>query len=222
MKRLFVFLLFSVTCSVHLMADDFEKIVQIKLASDQYLWGEARVPDQADAGMLAKDMLLEQIKEWVVNNGSTLDARQILSDCSVLCVKRGSLYLALAYISKEQIGTGAVTETTLVESEPELKEKQFTSEDVSVLLLTTERIGDLKEQISKGSAASVCTWGEIDEQTRPSQLSNAYLVIYNPSSSKIVAVLSPRNPRRTNLFTGNVDSTSNYPGHHACWIIVNE
>lgn len=221
MRRLFVISILCLTSLIPLFADDFDRIVQIKLASDQYLWGEARFPDQEDANTFAKEMLLEQVKEWLAENQSSLNAEHILSACSVLSVRRGSMYLSLAYISKEDIGKEPELQS-VVGQESGKVQKRFTSEDATVVLLTSETIEELKGQLLKEPMASSCQWGEIDEKTSPSQLSDAYLVIFNPSSSKIVCVLSPRKSRRVNLFTGNNDSTSNYPGHRAYWIIVNE
>lgn len=236
-KRILLFLgLLAGFCQAAL-ADDFDRIIEIKLHSDQYLWGQARVPGREDAIKIAQDVLLDEVNEWRANNATNLSAEEMMGRHQVICVQKGRLYVALAYIPKDRL-TGAKPAPAVPESPVatlELVEVPVTdpaaaaepeenrSDDAVALILATPKVDTLLERLQQEEwLQRCCVWGEIDASTKPSDLNKSYLVVYHPDSHDVVAVLTPREPNRINLFTGDNDSTSRYPGHKAIWITVKD
>ena len=105
-KRLLLIWGLLAAFSLTALADDFDRIIDIKLHSDQYLWGEARVQNREDAIQIAQDLLLDEVNEWRAGHASALSAREMMDLHEVVCVQKGRLYLALAYIAKDRL-TGA-------------------------------------------------------------------------------------------------------------------
>lgn len=233
MKRFFLTACLLALVAVQAVADDFDRIIDIKLHSEEYLWAQARVPVKDDAINMAREMLVDEINGWIKENSSELTATRLLDACEVICVKKGGLYLALAYLKKDDIANlppEPVKEEAPAEAAPagdapapENGEAAYDADKAVSLILTTQKMDVLKEMLEQDALMKeVCTWGDIDASTKPGDINNSYLVIYNPESLEIVSVLSPRQPKRVNLFTGMNDSTANYPGHKACWITVKD
>lgn len=231
MKRFFLTACLLALVAVQAVADDFDRIIDIKLHSEEYLWAQARVPVKDDAINMAREMLVDEINGWIKENSSELTATRLLDACEVICVKKGGLYLALAYLKKDDIANLPPEPVKEPEKEPEKEpvqedipaETAYDADKAVSLILTTQKMDVLKEMLEQDALMKeVCTWGDIDASTKPGDINNSYLVIYNPESLEIVSVLSPRQPKRVNLFTGMNDSTANYPGHKACWITVKD
>ena len=236
-KRLLLIWGLLAAFSLTALADDFDRIIDIKLHSDQYLWGEARVQNREDAIQIAQDLLLDEVNEWRAGHASALSAREMMDLHEVVCVQKGRLYLALAYIAKDRL-TGAapapvvpepaeatleLVEVPVTGAEAAVEPEESRSDEAVALILATPKIDTLLEKLQQEEwLQHCCVWGEIDANTRPSDLNKSYLVVYHPTSRDVVAVLTPREPNRINLFTGEKDSTSRYPGHKALWITVKD
>ena len=236
-KRILIFIGLLAGISLSARADDFDRIIEIKLHSDEYLWGQARVQGRDDAIKLAQDILLDEVNAWKAEQAVSLSAQEMMARHEVICVQKGRLYLALAYIRKDRL-TGAApvpavqepsaspvepVEEPVTVAEPAAKPEESRSDEAVALILATPKIDTLLERLRKEEwLQRCCVWGEIDASTRPSDLNKSYLVVFHPDSRDVVAVLTPREPNRINLFTGEKDSTSRYPGHKAIWITVKD
>lgn len=251
MKRFLITVCMLGLIALQAAADDFDRIIDIKLHSAEYLWAQARTSVKDDAVKLAQDQLVDELNAWIRENSSQLTASRLLKESSVICVKKGDLYLALAYLPIADIAKIPAVEpapalepqpapeatvnsdTQLVQASPNEKKTprqrgfeldlSFPSDNAIAQILNIKNITVLKESLNMDeSIKPYCTWGEIDASTKPSDLNDAYLVIYNPENEEIVSMLSPRSPKRLNMSTGKPDSTSNYPGHKAIWINVTD
>jgi len=231
MKRFLISVCMLGLLAFQASADDFDRIIEIKLHSSEYLWAQGRTSVKDDAVKLATDQFLDVVNAWIYENSCLLAANRLLEASQIICTKKGGLYLALVYLAIEDIAKieadpTPATETEAIEKAPKENEEEHRQDNLAgdallKLILTTPKMDALKEVLLQDAQVKdICQWGEIDASTKPSDLNDAYLVIYNPTSQDIICVLSPRQPKRVNLFTGEQDSTSNYPGHKACWVNI--
>lgn len=83
-------------------------------------------------------------------------------------------------------------------------------------LLQQSRLDGVRQLLRRSEYADYES-GMVERTTDRRMLEQAMLVIFR-SDGTVAAVLSPKNPKRTNLRSGSTDSTVNYPGCGALWI----
>lgn len=83
-------------------------------------------------------------------------------------------------------------------------------------LLQQSRLDGVRQLLRRSEYAAYES-GMVERTTDRRMLEQAMLVIFR-SDGTVAAVLSPKNPKRTNLRSGSTDSTVNYPGCGALWI----
>ena len=177
----------------------------------------------------------------------TVDHDEIVSWCDTLTVIRGSMYRGFAYICKydlykeefrpsepepvviDKIVISSSSQTVISGSgltvtvekddtpEPEVKEPDL-GEVFKTGLVGMTDMEKLKAFLDSEPFADIYEHGPVDFSTDPAVIAGGYLVVYDADTGAIASVLSPKNPKRTNLRTGEPDSTVNYAGYNAWWI----
>lgn len=104
------------------------------------------------------------------------------------------------------------------EPEPVEEKKPDYNEMFRSILVSMTDMEKLKEFLGTAPYADMYSHGPVGFSTDPAVIANGYLVVYDSETGMIASVLSPKNPKRTNLSTGEPDSTVNYAGYDAWWI----
>lgn len=177
----------------------------------------------------------------------TVDHDEIVSWCDTMTVIRGGMYRGFAYISKYDlykdefrpsepepmvidkivissssqtvISSSGLTVTVEKEDVPEQEMKEPDLGEVfKTGLVDMPDMEKLKAFLNTEPFACIYDHGPVDFSTDPAVIAGGYLVVYDAETGVIASVLSPKNPKRTNLRTGETDSTVNYAGYNAWWI----
>lgn len=78
--------------------------------------------------------------------------------------------------------------------------------------------------LNRPACKTVSSYGSVTRETRPADVEQALLIIYSPVNGEVKAILDGKNAasKRRNLLTGREDSTRNYPGCQALWLLIDE
>lgn len=78
--------------------------------------------------------------------------------------------------------------------------------------------------LDRPACKTVSSYGSVTRETRPADVEQALLIIYSPVNGEVKAILDGKDAasKRRNLLTGREDSTRNYPGCQALWLLIDE
>lgn len=216
------------------VAQQKKEINAIKKSSD-YIYGEATLESRQAAIDLAKDILHQNINQWVESQKKFAGANKVVTKNSNYSVEdvtlpRGSWYRAFMYVKKSDIipvdnvevmdapVRGASQETARESGVAEVPsaESMGLSEELLREFLKPANTGQLavmlKEQKAKGT---IQEYNKLSAIQAPDQ----YVMFVFSREGNIVAVLSAGVERR-NLKTGKADSLDNYKGNGAIGVKI--
>lgn len=233
MKRLFLAMLMLAVSVAQLSAqtstDERKKEINKIKKSSAYIYAEATLPEQQAAIDLAKDMLYQNINEWVAKQKKFAGANKVVTvntnyATENMTLPRGNMYRAFMYVKKSDIIPASNVDVTTA---PEMKigkeDKVGTStvvpiDGVTSELLTAENTGQLTVILKKLKQE-----GKIAEYNKLSTLQNpdeCVMVIFN-GNGNVEAVLSA-GASRVNLKTGAADAITNYKGRGAIGVRISK
>lgn len=206
------------------------EINAIKKNSD-YIYAEATMADQQAAIDLAKEILYQNINEWVVRQKNFVGAGNLITvntNYSVedMTLPRGNWFRAFMYVKKSDIiPAGNVSVMKIAQKESEMKKdvsmvptvKSVSSEDVvKYQLLECSNTGRLSTLLKNLKAeGKVSDYRKLNDLTSPEM----YIIVIFNKEGVIRAILS-EGTERTNLKTGRPDQISNYKGNGAIGIKI--
>jgi hypothetical protein len=207
-----------------------KEINAIKKNSD-YIYAEATMADQQAAIDLAKEILYQNVNEWVAKQKKFAGASNVITvntNYSVedMTLPRGNWFRAFMYVKKTDIiPAGNVTVMKVVQKEPETVEvtpsdpeiKPESPEDIiKKQLLECENTGQMSTLLKNLKAEGKITdYQKLNTITSP----NEYIIAIFSKEGVIRAILS-EGAERTNLKTGQPDQISNYKGNGAIGIKI--
>lgn len=214
--------------------DDIKKKLNSIKKNSLYIYGEATAATEEEAHALAEEILYEEINLWAAKKkkfqkSEDLAVNNIKSLCNTLSLPRGNMIRSFIYVKKSDIipvnnleiisNTKAkVVEASKVEHvSPSAAALVRVPSCIQTLVRYTDYF-EMADELKEMKAA-----GQVKNYARYAQLDNpeaCYLVIYN-KAGKVVAILTPGSERR-NVATGKVDAVSNYSGHGALGVEVDE
>ena len=196
-----------------------KEINKIKKSSS-YIYAEATLPDQQSAIDLAKDILHQNINEWVSKQKKFAGSNKVVTVNTNYAVEnmtlpRGNMYRAFMYVNKNDIIP--VTNVSVTET-PEVvnNNKAGTStveplDEVTSQLIGVENTGQLSALLKQlKQEGKVTDYNKLSNLQSPE---NYIMVVFNREGN-IEAVLST-GAERKNLKTGASDALSNYKGRGA-------
>lgn len=214
--------------------DDVKKKLNSIKKNALYLYGEATAATEEEAHALAEEILYDEINSWAApkkkfQKSADFAVNNIQSLFNTISLPRGNMIRSFIYVKKSDIipvnNLEIISNTNmdvLVESKVERISSSATIPmSVHPCIKTLMEYTDyfkVAEEMKVMKAA-----GQIQSYARYAQLDNpeaCYLIIYN-KAGKVVAILTPGSTRQ-NVATGKADSVSNYSGHGAIGIEINE
>lgn len=217
------------------VAKQKKEINSIKKNSD-YIYGEATLADRQAAIDLAKEILYQNINQWIESQKKFAGASKVVTtntNYSVddMTLPRGNWYRAFMYVKKSDIipvDNVVVTDVPkqVASKEPSKKDKvakAFSAESVG---LPEELLQEFQKPANTGQLSAMLkkqkTQGTILEYNKLSAIKNPeqYVMFVFSREGNIVAVLSA-GVERKNLKTGRPDSLDNYKGNGAIGVKVN-
>lgn len=206
------------------------EINAIKKNSD-YIYAEATMADQQAAIDLAKEILYQNVNEWVAKQKKFASASNLITvntNYSVedMTLPRGNWYRAFMYVKKSDIiPAGNVSVMKIAQKESEMKKdvsmvptvKSASSEDiVKNQLLECRNTGQLSTLLKNLKAeGKVSDYRKLNDLASP----ETYVIAIFSKEGVIRAILS-EGAERTNLKTGRPDQISNYKGNGAIGIKI--
>lgn len=206
------------------------EINAIKKNSD-YIYAEATMADQQAAIDLAKEILYQNVNEWVAKQKKFASASNLITvntNYSVedMTLPRGNWYRAFMYVKKSDIiPAGNVSVMKIAQKESEMKMdvpmvptvKSASSEDiVKNQLLECRNTGQLSTLLKNLKAeGKVSDYRKLNDLASP----ETYVIAIFSKEGVIRAILS-EGAERTNLKTGRPDQISNYKGNGAIGIKI--
>lgn len=206
------------------------EINAIKKNSD-YIYAEATMADQQAAIDLAKEILYQNVNEWVAKQKKFASASNLITvntNYSVedMTLPRGNWYRAFMYVKKSDIiPAGNVSVMKIAQKESEMKKdvsmvptvKSASSEDiVKNQLLECRNTGQLSTLLKNLKAeGKVSDYRKLNDLASP----ETYIIAIFSKEGVIRAILS-EGAVRTNLKTGRPDQISNYKGNGAIGIKI--
>ena len=197
-----------------------KEINKIKKSSS-YIYAEATLPDQQSAIDLAKDILHQNINEWVSKQKKFAGSNKVVTVNTNYAVEnmtlpRGNMYRAFMYVNKNDIIP--VTNVSVTETPEEVNNnnKAGTStveplDEVTSQLIGVENTGQLSALLKQlKQEGKVTDYNKLSNLQSPE---NYIMVVFNREGN-IEAVLST-GAERKNLKTGASDARSNYKGRGA-------
>lgn len=197
-----------------------KEINKIKKSSS-YIYAEATLPDQQSAIDLAKDILHQNINEWVSKQKKFAGSNKVVTVNTNYAVEnmtlpRGNMYRAFMYVNKNDIIP--VTNVSVTETPEEVNNnnKAGTStveplDEVTSQLIGVENTGQLSALLKQlKQEGKVTDYNKLSNLQSPE---NYIMVVFNREGN-IEAVLST-GAERKNLKTGASDALSNYKGRGA-------
>lgn len=204
-----------------------KEINAIKKNSD-YIYAEATMADQQAAIDLAKEILYQNVNEWVAKQKKFAGASNVITvntNYSVedMTLPRGNWFRAFMYVKKSDIiPAGNVTVMKVVQKEPEAAEaapaaKPESPEDIiKKQLLECENTGQMSTLLKNLKAeGKIADFQKLNTITSPEE----YVIAIFSKEGVIRAILS-EGAERTNLKTGQPDQISNYKGNGAIGIKI--
>lgn len=207
-----------------------KEINAIKKNSD-YIYAEATMADQQAAIDLAKEILYQNVNEWVAKQKKFAGASNVITvntNYSVedMTLPRGNWFRAFMYVKKTDIiPAGNVAVMKVARTEPdaekaapvELAVKQESPEDIiKKQLLECENTGQLSTLLKNLKAeGKVTDYQKLNSIASP----EGYIIAIFSKEGVIRAILS-EGSERTNVKTGQPDQISNYKGNGAIGIKI--
>lgn len=210
-----------------------KEINAIKKNSD-YIYAEATMADQQAAIDLAKEILYQNVNEWVAKQKKFAGASNVITvntNYSVedMTLPRGNWFRAFMYVKKSDIiPAGNVAVMKVVQKEPEAAEaapaepaepaaKPESPEDIiKKQLLECKNTGQLSTLLKNLKAeGKVTDYQKLNTITSPEE----YVIAIFSKEGVIRAILS-EGAERTNVKTGQPDQISNYKGNGAIGIKI--
>lgn len=207
-----------------------KEINAIKKNSD-YIYAEATMVDQQAAIDLAKEILYQNVNEWVAKQKKFASASNVITvntNYSVedMTLPRGNWFRAFMYVKKSDIiPAGNVAVMKVVQKEPEASEaapaepaaKPESPKDIiKKQLLECENTGQMSTLLKNLKAeGKIADYQKLNTITSP----NEYVIAIFSKEGVIRAILS-EGAERTNLKTGKPDQISNYKGNGAIGIKI--
>ncbi|MBO5186693.1 MAG: hypothetical protein J6B91_06545 [Prevotella sp.] len=200
-----------------------KEINKIKKSSS-YIYAEATLADKQAAIDLAKDILYQNVNEWVSkqkkfagsNSVVTINTNYAVDD---MMLPRGNMFRAFMYVKKEDIiPVNNVTVTETPEMQVKTGDKKSEAKDNSAVVpAADEAISEIVKVENTGQLSAVLKQlkqqGKISEYNKLSALKTPenYVMVIFTSDGNIKAVLS-EGVARTNMKTGQADAIGNYKG----------
>lgn len=207
-----------------------KEINAIKKNSD-YIYAEATMADQQAAIDLAKEILYQNVNEWVAKQKKFAGASNVITvntNYSVedMTLPRGNWFRAFMYVKKSDIiPAGNVAVMKVVQKEPEAAEaapaepaaKAESPEDIiKKQLLECQNTGQMSTLLKNLKAeGKIADFQKLNTITSPEE----YVIAIFSKEGVIRAILS-EGAERTNLKTGQPDQISNYKGNGAIGIKI--
>lgn len=207
-----------------------KEINAIKKNSD-YIYAEATMADQQAAIDLAKEILYQNVNEWVAKQKKFAGASNVITvntNYSVedMTLPRGNWFRAFMYVKKTDIiPAGNVAVMKVARTEPDAEKaapvepavKQESPEDIiKKQLLECENTGQLSTLLKNLKAeGKVTDYQKLNSIASP----EGYIIAIFSKEGVIRAILS-EGAERTNVKTGQPDQISNYKGNGAIGIKI--
>ena len=207
-----------------------KEINAIKKNSD-YIYAEATMADQQAAIDLAKEILYQNVNEWVAKQKKFAGASNVITvntNYSVedMTLPRGNWFRAFMYVKKTDIiPAGNVAVMKVARTEPDAEKaapvepaaKQESPEDIiKKQLLECENTGQMSTLLKNLKAeGKIADFQKLNTITSPEE----YVIAIFSKEGVIRAILS-EGAERTNLKTGQPDQISNYKGNGAIGIKI--
>ncbi|PXV65012.1 hypothetical protein CLV62_10810 [Dysgonomonas alginatilytica] len=220
-----------------------EEINKIK-KSKNYIYGEATLPNQEEALKLAKEILVNNINEWVsgekkIKQSQALVIRDIIENSENISLVRGNMYRAFVYVQKKNILPVEDTDNSVIISRPvstdadqalivqgihKTEPKRIETTDLPLTADPDDTPQDILNKIT-GITQFKDAAPYFQELKNARKMvygklktmtspNDCYLLIYNPEGA-VVAILDKGHLK--NLNTRTEDSLSNYKGCGALW-----
>ena len=222
--------------------DDIKKKLNSIKKNSLYIYGEATAATEEEAHALAEEILYDEINSWAAKKrkfqkSADFAVNNVKSLCNTLSLPRGNMIRSFIYVKKSDIipvNNLEIISNTKAEGMEESKVERISSSSstaaaavaatpmrvpscIQELIRYTdyfEMVDKLKEMKAAGKVKSHARYANLDNPEV------CYLVVYS-RAGKVVAILTPGSERR-NVATGKVDAVSNYSGHGALGVEVNE
>lgn len=209
-----------------------KEINAIKKSSD-YIYAEATMAEQQAAIDLAKEILYQNVNEWVAKQKEFAGANNILTtnmNYSVedMTLPRGNWFRAFMYVKKTDIIPASnVTIMRITQQESQAEEKAeaveqivekptLIDEGIKSQLLACKNTGQFSTLLKNLKAeGKVSDYQKLSTITSP----NDYFIAIFSKEGVILAILSD-GAERTNLKTGMPDKITNYKGNGAIGIKI--
>lgn len=207
-----------------------KEINAIKKNSD-YIYAEATMAEQQAAIDLAKEILYQNVNEWVAKQKDFTGANNVLTinmNYSVedMTLPRGNWFRAFMYVKKTDIIPASnVTIMRIAQKEPQAENKSeeqsvekpaLIDEELKTELLACKNTGQLSTLLKNLKAeGKVSDYQKLSAITSP----NDYFIAIFNKEGIIQAILSD-GAERTNLKTGLPDKITNYKGNGAIGIKI--
>ena len=211
--------------------DDKKKEINAIKKNSDYIYAEATMADQQAAIDLAKEILYQNINEWVAKQKKFASASSVITvntNYSVedMTLPRGNWFRAFMYVKKSDIiPAGSVTVMSLPQNEPKAEKKQEELEAVKTATLDEALKSQLLACANTGQLSTLLknlkAEGKVTEYQKLNSIlhPNDYIVVIFSKEGVIQAVLS-EGVERTNLKTGLSDKIANYKGNGAIGIKI--
>ena len=195
-----------------------KQINEVKKKTGIYIYGEATAQTEQDARELAEEFLYDAINSWAASHKKLKGAESLIVNnkkdvMSALTTVRGNMYRCFVYVKKSDIQKA--DNVDIIENRPAVPPAQV--EETAVYPDIIREIAGITEYAKLDARLKLgVQTGEIADYARdsfPGKPEEYYFVIYNQSGI-IAAMLSP-GASRTNIKTGEPDSTANYKGYKA-------
>lgn len=224
--------------------DDIKKKLNSIKKNSLYIYGEATAATEEEAHALAEEILYDEINSWAAKKrkfqkSADFAVNNVKSLCNTLSLPRGNMIRSFIYVKKSDIipvNNLEIISNTKAEGMEESKVERISSSSSSTAAAAAvaatpmrvpsciqklirytdyfEMVDKLKEMKAAGKVKSHARYANLDNPEV------CYLVVYS-RAGKVVAILTPGSERR-NVATGKVDAVSNYSGHGALGVEVNE
>lgn len=210
-------------------ADEKKKEINVIKKSSDYIYAEATMADQQAAMDLAKEILYNNVNEWVAKQKKFAGSDKVVTANTNYTIEdvtlpRGNWFRAFMYVRKKDIipvANATVsevgnqnTEKTSKPVEPNIPglddpqmEKQFLAVE------NTEQLSTLLKQLK--TEDKIIDFNKYNSLNNP----NEYVVFVFSKEGKICAVLS-QGPERINLKTKQPDQVTNYKGNGAIGVKI--
>lgn len=224
---------FAITVSAQTDVDEKKKQINAIKKSSDYIFAEATMADRQDALDLVKDILLQNVNEWVAKQKKFADTDKVVTINTNYAIEdvtlpRGNWYRAFMYVKKSDVIPAAnVTVTKLSDPEKSADSDEGDtpvetgtdgqiSDELRSIFVAQENTGQLGTLVKQLKAE-----GTITDYNKLSALANPdeYVLFIFSKEGNIMAVLTPA-PNRQNLKTGKPDAVSNYKGCGAVGVML--